>query len=267
MQTVYPTSQPPRVDPPPAAKRAPGPAKASPGAALGAWRYFPEKTTRVTYAVAIVVSIGLHAVVLLGIHPPAKKPRPVMKDDLIAITITQPDLKELDEPEPTPRDADTPPPDPGSLVPMQQDVLSLARPSDFVQPLDLSSLLPQPDLSQAKVFTIPEHIARGGKIGEGMVIFNIADLDRIPEAVYQPAPIFPPGLRQQVDRATVKVEFIVDTDGHVSNAFVVDSTHPGFDEAAITGVTKWRFRAGMKNGRKVNTRMQVPIIFKIIPID
>jgi hypothetical protein len=29
-------------------------------------------------------------------------------------------------------------------------------------------------------------------------------------------------------------------------------------------VSRWKFRAGIKAGRKVNTRMRVPIVFKIL---
>jgi len=34
--------------------------------------------------------------------------------------------------------------------------------------------------------------------------------------------------------------------------------------AAYDGVRQWRFRPGMKGGRKVNVRMQVPIVFRIV---
>jgi protein TonB len=63
----------------------------------------------------------------------------------------------------------------------------------------------------------------------------------------------------------VVVEFIVNVEGRVTNAFAYESTHPGFNDAAIKGVEKWKFRAGQKAGRKVNTRMRVPINFSADP--
>lgn len=36
----------------------------------------------------------------------------------------------------------------------------------------------------------------------------------------------------------------------------------GFNEAAVQGVAKWKFRAGVRGGRKVNTQMRVPIVFR-----
>jgi len=31
----------------------------------------------------------------------------------------------------------------------------------------------------------------------------------------------------------------------------------------MAGVSRWRFRPGMRGGRRVNTRMSVPIIFRV----
>jgi len=33
--------------------------------------------------------------------------------------------------------------------------------------------------------------------------------------------------------------------------------------AAVTGVLKWKFRPGMKSGRRVNSRVAVPINFRV----
>jgi protein TonB len=68
-------------------------------------------------------------------------------------------------------------------------------------------------------------------------------------------------MRRDSVTATVRVEFIVSTEGRVVNPVVVHTTASGFEEAALTGVAKWRFRPGWKGGRKVNTRMAVPIVF------
>jgi protein TonB len=110
---------------------------------------------------------------------------------------------------------------------------------------------------------IPESIRTGtGKIAEKIgQIFSLADLDRVPEPILQPAPLYPIAMRRDSVTATVRVEFIVSTEGRVVNPVVVHTTASGFEEAALTGVAKWRFRPGWKGGRKVNTRMAVPIVF------
>ena len=58
---------------------------------------------------------------------------------------------------------------------------------------------------------------------------------------------------------------VVTADGRVINVIAVDTTHHGFNDSAIKAVGKWKFKPGVKNGRKVNTRMAVPINFNIIP--
>ena len=80
----------------------------------------------------------------------------------------------------------------------------------------------------------------------------------------QPPPVFPTSLKHDYDFGKVTVQFIVDTQGRVVGPVVVDSTFMGFNDAATSGVSKWKFRPGMKSGKRVNTRMQVPIIFKIV---
>lgn len=221
--------------------------------------------TRRRLAVAILISAGIHAGVFYGwMHP--EKPAPPRADDRgITIDITMPQLKELEEPETVIDDGDAKPRDDAAYVPMQMDVPVLALPTDFVQQLDFSTLLEKPDLTQAKVFTIPDAVRRGGRISDKLgIIFNLADLDRTPEPLFQPRPIYPVALKREAWTATVTVEFIVDAQGTVLNATAVDSTHHGFDSAAVTGVSKWKFRPGIKSGRKVNTRMRVPIIFKVV---
>jgi protein TonB len=147
---------------------------------------------------------------------------------------------------------------------MQADLPQLPQPNDFIQPIDFSSLLERPDFSQTTLFSVPENIRRGsGKIAASIgTIFNLADLDRIPEAVFQPAPVYPLSMKRDGVTATVVVEFVVDVQGRAVNAMATESTHRGFEEAAVIGVQKWKFRAGLRGGRKVNTRMRVPIVFK-----
>ena len=61
----------------------------------------------------------------------------------------------------------------------------------------------------------------------------------------------------------VLVEFIVDANGDVRNAFAVRSSQREFETAAVQAVSKWKFKPGRKGGRAVNTRMQQPITFSL----
>ena len=237
-----------------------------PVAPPGSWRYVGLPRWRWPLPLAACLTATFLALVFFGIgrHRPAA--RSYAEDDLPLLRIAIPPVvKELENPDPTPNDQDETHPIPAEYAPSLIDSPRLALPTDFVQVIDYSTLLPRPDLSAAKVFVIPPNIRHGGKAGNGIgEILNLKDLDRVPQPLVQPSPIFPIGLRREVETATVHVEFVVDTAGYVINPVIVDTTHVGFNEAALTGVGKWKFRPGMKGGRKVNTRMLVPIVFRIV---
>lgn len=246
----------PRVEPP---RSAP---------ADGSWRYERRRLSRLTMIVAALASAALHGSLLFGSYLLPKKAAPVARvEEAPTIRIAMPDLKELEEPEVSESDEPPPPVDLAVPVPMQADLPSLTAPNDFVQPLNLASFLEKPDLSQLSVSVIPENFIRGRRLAEQIgKIFNIADLDRTPEPILQQAPVYPLQMRREGVSGNVHVQFVVDTDGRVLDAFVVEASHPGFTDAAVLAVSKWKFRPGVKDGRKVNTRMAVPIIFSVADI-
>lgn len=229
----------------------------------GAWHYAgPTKTRRFTY-LAVLVSVGIHVAFLFGFNAPKKKVVVVHQETVIALTLEMPDLKELDEPEPLPTDDPADALDPGVLVPMLADAPQIPQPSDFVQQIDFASLVEQPDLSKANLTTIPDHISRGGKTGEGVgKIFDLAELDREPVVTFRSPVVVPPALKRDLLVETVRVEFVVNAQGRVVNTFVRESSDHRYDDAAMYGVGKWKFRPGMKGGRKVASRMAVPIVFR-----
>lgn len=237
-----------------------------------AWRYVipgGRRTGRLLLAIGLAGS--LHALVLLGFNrkaPPsvaAPPDQPLIELSLVA------DVSKIEEPEPADagEPAEAAPADAGYVptladVPMTVDVSTA-----FVQAMDFSSLQPKTDLSAARVVSIPTSIRRGGSgTGQGLKeVFSLAQLDRIPEAIFQPPPIFPVALRKDVDTARIEAEFVVTAKGEVTEVQVVSATYPGFEAVSIAGVSRWQFRPGMKAGRKVNTRMRVPLIFRVLEND
>ncbi len=89
-------------------------------------------------------------------------------------------------------------------------------------------------------------------------------LDVPPKVIKQTKPVYPWAMRANGMRGEVFISFVVDIEGGVRQVGVLRSNNPYFDEAAIEAVRQWRFEPGKKNGRVVNARMQVPIIFSII---
>lgn len=210
----------------------------------------------------------MHVVVMFAFND--KAPPPIKAESIEQISVQlmeMPPIEELDEPEKVfdPDAAQQEELDPGAYVPMQADVPSIITDATFVQKLDYASLLPKPDFDAAKVVSIPSRIAHG-KVRPDQIqdLFNLGDLDRVPEPILQRPPVFPPSLKNEVREAEVVVDFIVGADGKVPWAKVYSSTHRGFEDAAVLGVSRWQFRPGMKNGRKVATRMRVPLKFRVV---
>lgn len=233
------------------------------GVASSRWHYATTGHPRTRLITAFVASAAVHAAAFLFIGP-TKEARPkVITNDTPVIAITMPQLQDLEDVDRVANDNQELP-ETATVVPMQADLPQVAASTDFIQKVDFNSLIDRPDMSAAKVFAVPENIDRGANIRQSIgAVFNLSDLDRIPEALVRVSPIFPPQYKRDVLQATVRVQFIVDTNGLVVNPVVVDTTHTGFNDAALVGVSKWKFRPGWKAGRRVNTRMEVPIVFKI----
>lgn len=212
---------------------------------------------------AALVSASIHLIALYGFNQPAPPERKIVEDDTPVIQLVMPDLKDLEDPEPLENLEDTDMEVAAVPVPMLVDMPTVVPIDAFVQQIDYTPPM-EADLAGAKMMAIPVHVARGSNIGEKLgQIFDISQLDRIPEPIVQVAPIFPFNLKREVTEARVMVEFIVDSKGDVVAPFAVESSHRGFEEAAISGVAKWKFRPGMKGGKRVNTRMRVPLHFKV----
>jgi len=84
-----------------------------------------------------------------------------------------------------------------------------------------------------------------------------------PQVVRQAPPVYPADLRSRGVTGRVTVTFVVDVRGVPVDVTVADSSDPLFNAPAIAAVQEWRFKPGTIDGRPVNTRMSVPILFHI----
>lgn len=84
-----------------------------------------------------------------------------------------------------------------------------------------------------------------------------------PEAVSRKEPIYPAAMRNSGLVGEVTLQFIVNTDGKVIEPTVLRSNNPGFEQAAIEAILKWKFKPGTVDGMPVKTRMQLPISFNL----
>ena len=80
---------------------------------------------------------------------------------------------------------------------------------------------------------------------------NFSHLDQVPSALSQPAPEFPPALRQRVTAGTVVVKYFVDATGRVRLPTVISASDAGLAQAALAAVRQWRFEPPRIDGRPV----------------
>jgi periplasmic protein TonB len=93
--------------------------------------------------------------------------------------------------------------------------------------------------------------------------FDVADLEKKPEAVSQVAPAYPPELRKAKIEGSVTLVFILGEDGRVEEPRVENSSRPEFEKPALEAIRKWRFRPGQKDGKPVRSYIRVPMKFRV----
>lgn len=143
--------------------------------------------------------------------------------------------------------------------PMQTDLPQLVTDTSFVQKIQPPP--PENLKPAAGLAAIPTN--RDMSQFRGVQVFDLASLDQRPVPRVQGQPQYPFEMRRAGVTGDVLVEFIVDTNGDVQNAYAVRSSQREFEQPAVQAVSKWKFRPGRRGGRAVNTRMQVPIVFSL----
>ncbi len=216
--------------------------------------------------VAALVSLLLHAGVAVSgyLFPSAPEAAPA-EAEIPTIALDLPPPPEPDEPEPVEdfSSADAPLADAAASLapPMQADLPSPVIESPFVQRFQPP---PPPEIERSTgAAVIPAGPPRPAVAGGLRNILNLADLDQRPEPRVRISPVYPFDMRRSGLNGEVVVEFIVDTQGNVRDPVVVSSTHPGFEQAAIDAVSKWKFRPGRKAGAAQNTRVQQRVAFTL----
>jgi protein TonB len=236
-----------------------------PAASSADWRYrAPGRGRRLVWTAAAVAA-GVHVVGLFAFNFRARQPVAVAAPEVIEVRLALPEMPPEPE-EQVLETAETAAESAGAMpVPMLAEVPAVVSLDSFVQAADFRPQL-NVDFKSMQLVSIPTQIGTGtGGSGSGLSnVFSLSDLDKIPEPIVQTPPQFPyEQKRQGIDRAEVIVAFVVEADGRVSNLMVEQSSHREFESAALAGVAKWKFRPGIKGGRKVATRMRVPLRFAL----
>ena len=206
--------------------------------------------------IGLIVSLAIHGgVAWMGelLRPGKKNHTTQEKEQVIQI-----EMPKIDPEEPEKVESDEAPTPLDIQPPMQQDVPQLVQVDSFVQPIQ------PPPPEGLKPMTGMIVIPSGNRgLGKGIQVFDISKLDKVPSAKFQQSPQYPFEMRRAGVTGEVVVDFIVDTEGNVKNAYAARSTQREFEAAAVQAVNKWKFNIGKVGGRPVNFHMQVPISFSL----
>lgn len=97
---------------------------------------------------------------------------------------------------------------------------------------------------------------------------NIRDLrknSKLPKPIKQGPPVYPHTMSRAGLIGAVKIDFVIDEEGNVPDAYVVESNNPWFERPAIDAIMGWKFEPGQIDGRPVSTRTRQLIEFRLPP--
>jgi TonB family protein len=95
------------------------------------------------------------------------------------------------------------------------------------------------------------------------IIGDSGKLDAPIKGRFTPSPVIPESVRTAHIRAEALIEFIVDHAGHAQLPRIISSTNPDFGWAAATAVGRWQFTAPSLNGKAVDLRVRVPVVYSV----
>ena len=192
--------------------------------------------------------------------PPPPPPPPMQKGSSV---------REQVKPEPAKKVVDTPKPEFTAPI-EQQPVEKPLEPETGVKPEDQFGSETGSDLGDAlgmeggveggQVGGVPGGVL-GGMLG-GTGTGPVMDYDTPPRPIKSPRPQYPQEAFIKKIEGTVLVEILIDAQGNVSRAKVVQSV-PLLDAAALQTVYQWKFMPAVKHGRPVPTLAHIPVAFRI----
>lgn len=208
--------------------------------------------------IGLVSSLALHFLVLnpFSGKAPAPKRYSPPKEEIIQMDMPPPDEDKKDEV----KDLDDTPVETQLAPPSLVDLPSIVPITAFTQTLTPP---PPPGLTPSKgAITIPV-MKPGANFGKGMELFDVSQLDQRPVLRVPVQPAYPYEMSRAGINGNVVVEFIISSNGDVTQAQIIRSSNREFEVPAMQAVLKWKFKPGRKGGRAVNVRASQLIEFNL----
>lgn len=93
------------------------------------------------------------------------------------------------------------------------------------------------------------------------------DFDEAPRVIEKAAPRYPVTVLRLAMAGDVRLDILVDTEGHPREPRVSVSPRPEFEAAAVEAALQWKFKPAMKHGQPVAARFDLTVHFKITHTD
>jgi protein TonB len=205
------------------------------------------------FALPVAIVLGAHAALFLGFvsHPSALPPsvpiHSANRADPPLLPVIDECVNDTDKPVGSRSSQPQPPDIQNPISPEQPSTpeLPIASTLPIYHPVSVGPW-PPPDGPEKEIGT-----------------YRPESLDRSPEAVRQPQPIYPLDARIKKETGVVVVAFVVDESGRVLNPRVVSSSDPVFEAPTLRAIEHWRFAPGTLRGVPVRFRMSVPVAFNL----
>ena len=95
-------------------------------------------------------------------------------------------------------------------------------------------------------------------------VYELGDLDVIPQVLYMVKPKYPEPLRLSGKEGRLVLKFMINYFGYVEKITVLEhATHPLFEEVAMEAVKKWRFTPPKVKGKPASVWFILPIKFEL----
>lgn len=208
----------------------------------------PNLVSSALFSVALIGGIAWYGEITHGTVPPIVRTvlvdtfgtPPPPEDPDPPVDVSEPDTKQV-----------------RSEVPQIADIATQTPPIGAIT----QAVEPPPPIADTTGISVIPQI-RAGDVGRVGAI-DLSQVDQAPVARYQARPEYPYEMRREMISGEVLVDFVVDAQGNVRNAYAAHSSQKDFEAAAERAVSQWKFKPGRKGGRAVAVHMQIPIVFTL----
>ncbi|WP_028581543.1 energy transducer TonB [Desulfogranum japonicum] len=203
----------------------------------------------------------------------------VQLDKIRLIAMQEEELLESDEMEEEPE----PPPEPDKPEPPEMEMPEIDMPEIEVPQTSyestgaaFGSMVQIPSLTDLGVKGIKisaqqfnQTLKKGSmpalpKHGPPRTRFNSDEVDKMPQAVATPQPMYPYRAKRQGFEGSVHIRFLVNKSGRTDLFKVIAAKPPGeFEQAVEKTVKSWKFKPAIKNGSVVEAWVETVIEFKL----